>query len=214
MSTASVQKFNNNGTGVRGDMQAVIKAILLDYEARSTDMVAKPAYGKQREPLLRVAAAGRAFRPDTYGGTYSQSGTRTITIDTTPAGTPHKLASGNNVLLEFTAGSGVAPWTGSYSVTVPTGIRTPSLSRRQIGSTAPTTSRQTPPSAPSPRMVTGCGYGESSVTIDFTSPTAGTLPTDGLFTARHIHQHQHRHLAPTLTIAITGLTQLSARAVS
>ncbi|MBL9133648.1 MAG: hypothetical protein JNG86_20730, partial [Verrucomicrobiaceae bacterium] len=71
------------------------------------------------EPLLRVAAAGRAFRPGTYAGTYSQSGTRTITINTTPAGTPHKLASGNNVLLEFTSPTAVpAPWTGTYGVTV------------------------------------------------------------------------------------------------
>ncbi|MFZ4596362.1 MAG: DUF1800 family protein, partial [Verrucomicrobiaceae bacterium] len=113
-----VQKFNNRGDGVRGDMQAVVKAILLDYEARSPDQVTKPAFGKQREPLLRVAAAGRAFRPGTYGGTYSQSGTRTITIDTTPAGTPHKLATNNNVLLEFTAGdANAAPWTGSYGIT-------------------------------------------------------------------------------------------------
>ena len=33
------QKFNDNGSGVRGDMKAVIKAILLDYEARSPDML-------------------------------------------------------------------------------------------------------------------------------------------------------------------------------
>src|SRR4029077_21127683 len=30
-----VQKFSDNGCGVRGDLQAVIPAILLDYEARS-----------------------------------------------------------------------------------------------------------------------------------------------------------------------------------
>ncbi|MFN7565435.1 MAG: DUF1800 family protein, partial [Prosthecobacter sp.] len=124
-----VQRFNNNGAGVRGDMQAVIKAVLLDYEARSSTEAAKPAYGKQREPLLRVAAAGRAFRPDTYAGTYSQTGTRTITIDTTngavpPVAKPHKLATGNTVMLEFTASAanqtaGIpAPWTGTYAVTV------------------------------------------------------------------------------------------------
>lgn len=119
-----VQRFNDNGAGVRGDMQAVIKAILLDYEARSLDQVTKPAFGKQREPVLRVANAGRAFRPDTYGGSYAQSGSRTITIATTDGGVPpvakaHKLATGNNVLLEFTAGSGGAvPWTGTYGVTV------------------------------------------------------------------------------------------------
>ena len=116
-----VQKFNDNGAGVRGDLQAVIKAILLDYEARSQDMLTKPAYGKQREPLLRVAAAGRAFRPGTYGGNYTQSGTRTITVDTSA---PHKLASNNNVFLEFTASpadvtNGIpAPMTTAYGVTV------------------------------------------------------------------------------------------------
>ena len=31
------QVFNNDGTGVRGNMQAVVQAILLDYEARSTE---------------------------------------------------------------------------------------------------------------------------------------------------------------------------------
>ncbi len=52
------QVFNNDGTGVRGNLQAVVQAILLDYEARSPDMISQPTYGKQREPLLRVTAAG------------------------------------------------------------------------------------------------------------------------------------------------------------
>ena len=55
------QVFNDNGAGVRGDLQAVISAILLDYEARSTDMVSEPTFGKQREPLLRATALARAF---------------------------------------------------------------------------------------------------------------------------------------------------------
>ena len=55
------QVFNNDGTGVRGNMKAVVQAILLDYEARSPNMVSEPTYGKQREPLLRVTAAARAF---------------------------------------------------------------------------------------------------------------------------------------------------------
>jgi uncharacterized protein (DUF1800 family) len=58
-----VQKFNDNGAGVRGDMKAVIAAILLDYEARSTNMLTQPTYGKQREALLRVTAPARAFAP-------------------------------------------------------------------------------------------------------------------------------------------------------
>lgn len=107
-----VQKFNDNGSGVRGDMQAVIKAILLDYEARSPAMVTKPAFGKQREPVLRVAAAARAFRVAPFSGTYTQTGTTTINI---AASSATKLVNGNSVLLEFTSGS-PAPWTGIYSV--------------------------------------------------------------------------------------------------
>ncbi|MFN0141535.1 MAG: DUF1800 family protein [Pyrinomonadaceae bacterium] len=41
--------FNNNGFGVRGDMRAVVKAILLDPEARG-DAKTDPNYGKLREP--------------------------------------------------------------------------------------------------------------------------------------------------------------------
>jgi uncharacterized protein (DUF1800 family) len=97
-----VQKFNDNGSGVRGDMQAVIKAILLDYEARNSTETAKPAYGKQREPVLRVAAAGRAFRRSGIAGTYSETGTHVITITAA-----NKLAGGNIVFLEFPRPGGV-----------------------------------------------------------------------------------------------------------
>jgi uncharacterized protein (TIGR03437 family) len=55
------QKFNDNGNGVRGDMKAVIRAILLDYEARSTAMLANQGYGKLREPVVRMAQLLRAF---------------------------------------------------------------------------------------------------------------------------------------------------------
>lgn len=58
--------FNNNGSGVRGDMAAVIKAILLDNDARSTST--DPTYGKLREPFVRVANWMRSF------GVTSQSG--------------------------------------------------------------------------------------------------------------------------------------------
>jgi uncharacterized protein (DUF1800 family) len=49
------QVFNNDGTGVRGNMQAVITAILTDYEARNTALLAQPGYGKPREPMIRMA---------------------------------------------------------------------------------------------------------------------------------------------------------------
>ena len=52
--------FNNNGSGVRGDMQAVIRAILLDVEARSGHVIV-PNFGKIREPLIRWTHLWRAF---------------------------------------------------------------------------------------------------------------------------------------------------------
>jgi uncharacterized protein (DUF1800 family) len=55
------QVFANDGTGTRGNMSAVVKAILLDYEARSPTEAALSGYGKLKEPLLRMTAMYRAF---------------------------------------------------------------------------------------------------------------------------------------------------------
>jgi uncharacterized protein (DUF1800 family) len=55
------QAFANNGSGVRGDMKAVLKAILLDYEARSATFVGNPGYGHLREPIVRFGHLMRAL---------------------------------------------------------------------------------------------------------------------------------------------------------
>ena len=47
--------FANNGAGVRGDMTAVVRAILLDPEARDAD-AGDSRSGKLREPMLRLTA--------------------------------------------------------------------------------------------------------------------------------------------------------------
>ena len=54
------QAFNDNGAGVRGDLRAVVRAVLLDPEARD---VHPPSdnFGKFREPLLRLSHLRRAF---------------------------------------------------------------------------------------------------------------------------------------------------------
>ena len=110
------QKFNDDGTGVRGNLKAVINAILLDYEARSPALITEPSFGKQREPLLRVTAVARAFpSPAANGGTYSENGTQTISITTTNA---HRLNNGDTIALTFADTSGnPAPPNGNYSVT-------------------------------------------------------------------------------------------------
>ncbi|MBI3784739.1 MAG: DUF1800 family protein [Deltaproteobacteria bacterium] len=51
--------FNNNGSGVRGDMTAVVRAILLDPEARND---APPAnFGRLRTPMQHTIALARAL---------------------------------------------------------------------------------------------------------------------------------------------------------
>lgn len=60
--------FNNNGNGVRGDMKAVIRAILLDTEARNDSNVALPNWGKLREPMLRFVQWARTFKASSASG--------------------------------------------------------------------------------------------------------------------------------------------------
>ena len=57
--------FQNNGSGVRGDMKAVIRAVLTDPEARGAAKWAY-AYGHQSEPVLAITPA-RAMNAQTDG---------------------------------------------------------------------------------------------------------------------------------------------------
>ena len=52
--------FNNNGSNVRGDLKAVVRAILTDAEARDLTLAALPTYGKLREPVIRFTHLMRA----------------------------------------------------------------------------------------------------------------------------------------------------------
>jgi len=53
--------FANDGAGVRGSLRAVIRAILLDDEARNGANTARADFGKLREPILRLTGWARAF---------------------------------------------------------------------------------------------------------------------------------------------------------
>jgi uncharacterized protein (DUF1800 family) len=55
--------FRNNGKGVAGDMKAVVKAILLDPEARRGDQIGADSneFGKMREPVLWYTSALRGL---------------------------------------------------------------------------------------------------------------------------------------------------------
>ena len=58
--------FNDNGRGVRGDLEAVINAVLTDPEARGAAKL-DPGYGKLREPVLYVTGIARAVNATSDG---------------------------------------------------------------------------------------------------------------------------------------------------
>jgi uncharacterized protein (DUF1800 family) len=71
------QKFADDGTGIRGNLAAVVRAILTDYEARSPSVVSNTGYGKLKEPLLRATALLRAFNSQPANGRFA-SGTFSV----------------------------------------------------------------------------------------------------------------------------------------
>jgi uncharacterized protein (DUF1800 family) len=64
--TAVSRAFADNGAGVRGDMKAVIKAVLMNPEARTMN----DRSGKVREPVLRLSAFLRAFPHQSDSGRF------------------------------------------------------------------------------------------------------------------------------------------------
>ncbi len=60
--------FSDNGAGIRGDIGAVVKAILLDQEARDCAMVNQPYQGMLREPMVRHTQLIRAFNASVPNG--------------------------------------------------------------------------------------------------------------------------------------------------
>ncbi len=177
-----VRKFNDDGTGASGNMQAVIKAILLDYEARSSTLLTQQGYGKQREPIVRIAALARAFpAPPPITGTYSQTA-NLITVSVSPA---VPVSNGSNVYLDFSGASPSDADSAAYTVINPT----------TAGNVTTFTAR--------PRSTeSAVNYTQSSASLiinvpdqhtfavgnpiylDFTSvlPAGAAQPTDGFFT--------------------------------
>lgn len=64
--------FNNNGSGVRGDMKAVIRAVLFDQEARAP---AAGSNGKLREPVVRFVQWMRSFNARSQDGRFLNGST-------------------------------------------------------------------------------------------------------------------------------------------
>jgi uncharacterized protein (DUF1800 family) len=62
--------FNNNGQGVRGDLKAVVRAIMMDYDARGSAKTTQGA-GHGREPVIRLTNLLRAFGASSPDGKFS-----------------------------------------------------------------------------------------------------------------------------------------------
>jgi len=169
-----VSTFNNNGSGVRGDMKAVIKAILLDYEARSTAVLGQQGYGKQREPVLRVTATARALpAPPAVSGTYSQVD-NLITVSTSA---PHLYSNGAVVFLDFSGGTPADPEDAPYAIS---NVTTNGFTVRPLTSEGVTW-------AQAGSIITVTNVGEHNynvgnpVYIDYTSGSPSS-PADGIYT--------------------------------
>lgn len=62
--------FNDNGFGERGDLEAVIRGILLDPEARNCEWINNPTAGKLTQPLEKVTHLMTAFDVQTPSNKY------------------------------------------------------------------------------------------------------------------------------------------------
>jgi uncharacterized protein (DUF1800 family) len=63
--------FNNNGANVRGDLKAVVNAVLLDSEARAAPIAADTTRGKLREPIVRFVQWARSFNVTSATGLWN-----------------------------------------------------------------------------------------------------------------------------------------------
>ncbi len=159
------------GNGVRGDMQQVIRAILLDYEARSSTAKSAITFGKQREPVLRITGPARTFPANAISATYRELGVQAILL-TTP--TAHRLSTGDTIFLDNIVDAGASttnlPTSQSYSVSNVTPsytLTTPTLAYANVGATV---------------TITSAGYvAGNSVYVKFTTGGLAVGSLDGLY---------------------------------
>ena len=86
------QWFDNNGAGVRGDLATVVRAILLDYEARATTIAVRQDAGHLREPVVRILGLVRAADGEPRNGRWrflnALGGQNASSVGQTPLSSP------------------------------------------------------------------------------------------------------------------------------
>ena len=119
-----VQAFNGERTwdgqvtGVRGDLKEVVKAILLDYEARSPDLLATPTFGvAAQNQFFALLLPARYFLSKPVTATYTQSSA----YDSVANPFPHRIRL--DVTGDLLVGQG--EWTALAFKTLATGSQIP-----------------------------------------------------------------------------------------
>jgi uncharacterized protein (DUF1800 family) len=120
--------FANDGKGVRGDMKAVIRAVLLDPEASNPPVAWKSVNGRLREPILRMTTLMRALEVDSTSKEFRIPNSSTDNPATTLGQTPMRAPSvfnfyragyvpPNSELSKFRLAANVAPVAPELEIT-------------------------------------------------------------------------------------------------
>ena len=136
------QVFAHDSNGTRGNLNAVVKAILLDPEARADSLLTNAGYGKLKEPLLAARSPSTARSTRWPPTSVSASATRTI-----PSGRPPSIRRPSSISsCRITSSPGSSPRRGC----TPRSSRSP-RPRPCSAWTTTSTIRSTPPRRPPPR---------------------------------------------------------------
>ncbi len=106
--------FNNNGKGERGDLKAVVKAILLDPEARNCDWIDHPENGRLKQPIERFANLFKAF------DVYSPSDTLWLNDDEDYGPKLQQAFQNSNTVFNF-----FSPFYAEENIIAPQKLRSP-----------------------------------------------------------------------------------------
>jgi uncharacterized protein (DUF1800 family) len=120
--------FANDGKGVRGDMKAVIRAVLLDPEASNPPVAWKSVNGRLREPILRMTTLMRALDVSSTSKEFRISNSNTDSPATSLGQTPMRAPSvfnfyragyvpPNSELSKFRLAANVAPVAPELEIT-------------------------------------------------------------------------------------------------
>ncbi|MBV9506332.1 MAG: DUF1800 domain-containing protein [Acidobacteriia bacterium] len=198
--------FNNNGNGVRGDLSAVVRAILLDTEAR-TDPAGGgnpegALYGHLQEPELFIARLLRAFN------------TTSATTDFVLADgyLPSNLQMGENLFLSPSVFNYYPPSFPIPGVTVngalvngpEFALMSTSAAINRINFVAEVTYHSM--SVSSPNRPTGTWLDLSSITPLITPPSGSAAQLVGYLNTLMLHGQGSAGLLQTVTNAINGMT--------